>query len=147
VVDQMRFRVHDTERTMTKAVGTFLWMAPEVFRGDQNYGGAVDVYSYGVILWELATRQTPWSDIVRDDLPRLEFFRVFNMALQMGRRPGIPVCVATAYPDYVKILERCWAGDPGDRPLFPEVAEAMAACLRRVACMEYGPTTAADVSL
>lgn len=36
--------------SMTKAAGTVLWMAPEVFRGDQNYGSAVDVYSFGVIM-------------------------------------------------------------------------------------------------
>jgi hypothetical protein len=81
---------------MTKAVGTALWMSPEVFCGNTSYGPAVDVvsgppppslvsaslhqcrfifsrchmvahvltvhlqYSYGIILWELATRKSPW---------------------------------------------------------------------------------------
>jgi serine/threonine protein kinase len=33
----------DARGTMTKAVGTLRWMAPEVFRGDQTYTRAVDV--------------------------------------------------------------------------------------------------------
>jgi serine/threonine protein kinase len=33
----------DVRGTMTKAAGTMLWMAPEVFRGDQAYTRAVDV--------------------------------------------------------------------------------------------------------
>ena len=49
-------RIEDARGNMTKAAGTLLWMAPEVFRGDQNYTSAVDVYSFGIVLWELATR-------------------------------------------------------------------------------------------
>lgn len=42
--------VCDVHGTMTKAVGTLLWMAPEVYRGDRNYGPQADVYSFGIIL-------------------------------------------------------------------------------------------------
>jgi serine/threonine protein kinase len=37
--------VEDAHGNMTKAAGTQLWMAPEVFRGDDSYTPAVDVYS------------------------------------------------------------------------------------------------------
>lgn len=40
----------DAKGTMTKGQGTALWMAPEVWRGDENYGSAIDVYSFGIIL-------------------------------------------------------------------------------------------------
>lgn len=51
------------DMTMTRGVGTVLWMAPELFVGRTKYGPKVDVYSFGVILWELATRENPWSDV------------------------------------------------------------------------------------
>eukprot|EP00035_Acanthoeca_spectabilis_P011822 m.208487 g.208487 ORF g.208487 m.208487 type:complete len:680 (-) comp15455_c0_seq1:2958-4997(-) len=51
--------------TMTKGQGTALWMAPEVWRGDENYGSAIDVYSFGIILWEIATREVPWTEFGR----------------------------------------------------------------------------------
>jgi serine/threonine protein kinase len=66
--------------TMTKAAGTFLWMAPEVFRGDKNYTRDVDVYSFGMVMWELATRKTPWVDELPSD--RTTFFEALNTALQ-----------------------------------------------------------------
>lgn len=52
--------------TMTSGVGTPLWMAPElVLTPTLHYGCEIDVYSFGVILWELLTGQTPWEmDIV-----------------------------------------------------------------------------------
>jgi serine/threonine protein kinase len=38
------------------------WMAPEVLAG-KSYNRAADVYSFGVILWELATWRIPWEDL------------------------------------------------------------------------------------
>ena len=50
------------QATMTRGVGTPLWMAPELFVGGTKYGPEVDVYSFGVIMWELATRKIPWEE-------------------------------------------------------------------------------------
>ena len=37
-------------------------MAPEVLAG-KRYDCAADVYSFGIILWELLTWQIPWEDL------------------------------------------------------------------------------------
>merc|ERR1719272_129355 len=42
--------------------GTFRWMAPEVIR-EETIGLKCDVYSYGIVLWELLTREIPFSDM------------------------------------------------------------------------------------
>ena len=38
------------------------WMAPEVVAG-KSYDRAADVYSFGIILWELATWRIPWEEL------------------------------------------------------------------------------------
>lgn len=45
---------------MTAKVGTFQWMAPEVIAGS-NYTEKADVYSFGIILWEIASREPPYK--------------------------------------------------------------------------------------
>ena len=49
-----------TQGLMTAQCGTFYWMAPEVI-GGQAYTEKADVYSFGVNLWELLTRATPFG--------------------------------------------------------------------------------------
>jgi serine/threonine protein kinase len=40
-------------------IGTPHWMAPEILRGEK-YSSAADVYSFGVILWEMMTLDIPY---------------------------------------------------------------------------------------
>ena len=48
---------------MTKKIGTFQWMAPEVITGDR-YSEKADVFSYGIILWEIASREPPYKSFL-----------------------------------------------------------------------------------
>ena len=45
---------------MTGQCGTYQWMAPEVIEG-RSYTEKADVFSYGIILWELLTRRIPYD--------------------------------------------------------------------------------------
>ena len=49
-------RVQDTVKTMTGGIGTSQYTAPEVLRS-QRYDCKVDVYSFGIILWEMHSKQ------------------------------------------------------------------------------------------
>ena len=54
------------------------WTAPEVLvnpqSNEQDEGGvfttACDVYSYGIVMWEVATGAVPYEDLVEEDLVR-----------------------------------------------------------------------------
>ncbi|RLN25923.1 hypothetical protein BBJ28_00018989 [Nothophytophthora sp. Chile5] len=49
------------EETLTAGVGTVRWTAPEVMLGD-NYSEQADMYSFGVVLSELDTREIPFDE-------------------------------------------------------------------------------------
>jgi len=54
---------------MLQAVGTYQWMAPEVL-SLCPYDVQADVYSYGIVLWEMTHLQIPYGDKTQDQLIR-----------------------------------------------------------------------------
>ncbi|XP_054708065.1 hepatocyte growth factor receptor-like [Uloborus diversus] len=85
------------------------WMAPESLEKG-TYTTKTDVWSYGVVLWELMTRGvTPYPDVDNWDI--LQY-------LKSGRRmPQPSYCPDLLY----EIMLRCWLEDSKDRPTFSEL--------------------------
>ena len=44
-------------------VGTPRWMAPEMMQAQTKIGPSVDIYSFGVVMWEVWSRRKPWSEL------------------------------------------------------------------------------------
>ena len=101
---------HRTQRT--KGVGTPLWMAPEIIAG-KAYGPSADVYSFGIVMWEIAAQAVPWTDV-----PDSNFFmsKLLELITEEVRPPVDP-----AWPSaYSSLMARCWATLPSARPSFFE---------------------------
>ena len=91
-------------------VGTYCWMAPELLNG-QPYNAKSDVYSLGMVMWEVATGQMPYKDTL---LPVM-----INRVIH-GDRPEIPENV----PGYYKAwIEKCWSQDSENRPNCQQLIE------------------------
>ncbi|KAF8409256.1 hypothetical protein HHK36_005330 [Tetracentron sinense] len=84
--------------------GTFRWMAPEMIK-HKPYGRKVDVYSFGLVLWEMVAGTIPYEDMT----PIQAAFAVVNKNL----RPVIPV---NCPPSLRALIEQCWALQPEKRP-------------------------------
>ncbi|KAK6175621.1 hypothetical protein SNE40_014038 [Patella caerulea] len=82
------------------------WMAPESIE-NFTFSNKSDVWSYGVVLWELLTRGvTPYPDVVNSDLVQY---------LQSGKRMKKPKqCTQPIF----ELIEKCWCESPDDRPTF-----------------------------
>ena len=52
---------------MTGKIGTFSWMAPEVITS-KEYSEKADVYSFGIILWELSSRKRPYDGMQKTEI-------------------------------------------------------------------------------
>lgn len=99
--------------------GTPQWMAPEVLRNEPSDEKS-DVYSYGVVLWELATEKIPWD--------HLNSMQVIGAVGFMNQRLEIPNDVD---PRWASIIESCFQSEPKNRPTFQELLERLKDLLRQ----------------
>ncbi|KAJ3690817.1 hypothetical protein LUZ61_019981 [Rhynchospora tenuis] len=114
-------RVKAQSGVMTAETGTYRWMAPEVIE-HKPYDHKADVFSFGVMLWELLTGKIPY-----------EYLTPLQAAVgvvQKGLRPTIP---KNANPKLAELIERCWQQDPTKRPDFAEILEILQHLSKEVA--------------
>ncbi len=103
----------------TKGVGTPLWMAPEIIAG-KKYGPSADVYSFGIVMWEIAAQAVPWEDV-----PDTNFFAAALLRLiTEGQRPVVSDDWPSTYRD---LMARCWATEATERPGFDEACAVLTA--------------------
>ncbi|XP_034038278.1 protein kinase Npk isoform X1 [Thalassophryne amazonica] len=101
-----KFLCHTTHMTV---VGTFPWMAPEVIQS-LPVSETCDTYSYGVVLWEMLTREVPFKGF--------EGLQVAWLVVEKQERLTIPTsCPAS----FAELLRKCWQADPKERPQFKQV--------------------------
>ncbi|XP_063287139.1 mitogen-activated protein kinase kinase kinase 10 [Pelobates fuscus] len=99
--------------TKMSAAGTYAWMAPEVIRLSL-FSKSSDVWSFGVLLWELLTGEVPYREI--DALAV-----AYGVAMNKLTLP-IP---STCPEPFVRILEACWNPDAHSRPSFSCILEQL----------------------
>ncbi|XP_020640197.1 mitogen-activated protein kinase kinase kinase 12 [Pogona vitticeps] len=95
--------------TKMSFAGTVAWMAPEVIR-NEPVSEKVDIWSFGVVLWELLTGEIPYKDVDSSAI----IWGVGSNSLHLP--------VPTSCPDGFKILLRqCWNSKPRNRPSFRQI--------------------------
>ncbi|XP_022606233.1 mitogen-activated protein kinase kinase kinase 9-like [Seriola dumerili] len=97
--------------TKMSAAGTYAWMAPEVIRSSTFSKGS-DVWSYGVLLWELLTGEVPFRGI--DGLAVAYGVAMNKLALPVP---------STCPEPFARLMEDCWSSDPHSRPQFTSVLD------------------------
>ncbi|XP_025990475.1 mitogen-activated protein kinase kinase kinase 13 isoform X5 [Solenopsis invicta] len=86
--------------------GTVAWMAPEVIR-NEPCSEKVDIWSYGVVLWELLSGEIPYKD-------------VDSSAVMWGvGSNSLHLPIPTSCPEgYGLLVKQCWSAKPRNRPAF-----------------------------
>ncbi|CAL9759552.1 unnamed protein product [Musa acuminata subsp. burmannicoides] len=124
---------HSTFLSSKSTAGTPEWMAPEVLR-NENSNEKCDVYSFGVILWELATLRMPWSG--------MNPMQVVGAVGFQERRLDIPKEVD---PLVASIIWECCQTDPNLRPSFAQLTTALRS-LQRLVIPSYQETHSPPVA-
>uniref|UniRef100_A0A667XXB0 Mitogen-activated protein kinase kinase kinase 7 n=1 Tax=Myripristis murdjan TaxID=586833 RepID=A0A667XXB0_9TELE len=109
----------DIQTHMTNTKGSAAWMAPEVFEGS-NYSEKCDVFSWGIILWEVITRKKPFDEIGGSAF-------CIMWAVHRGTRPPL----IKDLPEPIEVLmTRCWDKEPCQRPSMEEVKNTMSSLMK-----------------
>ncbi|KAM3965805.1 TGF-beta activated kinase 1 [Aphomia sociella] len=105
----------DKATYMSNNKGSAAWMAPEVFEGS-SYTEKCDVFSWGIILWEVLSRRKPFED-------GGSAYRIL-WAVHTGQRPNL----IEGCPEPIEqLMTKCWHRVPSERPSMEEVVKLMTA--------------------
>jgi serine/threonine protein kinase len=117
-------------------VGTAEYLAPEQFR--QEVSPASDVWSFGVLAYELLTGQLPFAG---DSLTAL------RVRVEAGRYTPAKVFRPDATPRLLGVIEHCLRRDPAQRPPMTEVLDRLSGTRRQAWNLQPGDWLRARVPL
>lgn len=98
-----------------KIMGTLAWMAPELFKRKAEYTLKADVYSYGIVVWELSSRKIPFEDARGNETLIMQW-------VSSGERDEIP---KETPAKLAKVIQDSWAQEPEKRPNADEVIQQL----------------------
>ncbi|KAH0883206.1 hypothetical protein HID58_059302 [Brassica napus] len=95
--------------------GTLPWMAPELLNGSSNrVSEKVDVFSFGIAMWEILTGQEPYAD--------MHCGAIIGGIVNNTLRPSVPDKCDQMWRE---LMEQCWSFDPAIRPSFTEIIDRL----------------------
>lgn len=107
----------DDVYAMSGETGSLRYMAPEVASGEP-YNYSADVYSFGIILWELNSMKKPFEGLNRD--------LFYERVVHGGERPPL----SRKWPTELgSLMSRCWDADLHNRPKFRDIVVRLDALL------------------
>ncbi|GAB5575749.1 mitogen-activated protein kinase kinase kinase 20 [Prionailurus iriomotensis] len=134
-----RFHNHTTHMSL---VGTFPWMAPEVIQS-LPVSETCDTYSYGVVLWEMLTREVPfkgleglqvaWLVVEKNEKRRFQNCTPPARAKLVAWLPDLSADFVVVYErmrltipsscprSFAELLRQCWEADAKKRPSFKQI--------------------------
>ena len=100
-------------KSKLNAAGTLVYMAPEFLVDESRGNHKVDVYSYGITVWELYSRSRPFLKVSKPKLKR---------DVPSGVRPE-PFEKSDLFPPRIReVIQTCWLTDPQGRPEFSAIS-------------------------
>jgi len=94
--------------------GPYKWMAPESLKRAE-FSVKSDAYSYGVVLYEIISRQEPYPTMTIYEVAQ----RVTNENMKLIVPPSTP-------PKFAQLMISCWESDPAKRPDFQQIGDRLA---------------------
>ncbi|KAK8840115.1 hypothetical protein M9Y10_031053 [Tritrichomonas musculus] len=101
-------KVDTATMSRTQMTGTLKYMAPELLQERTDYDEKVDVYAFGVVVFQI---------LMKGEFPRIGLAEVIS-----GHQAAIPTSVSEFSSELIK---KCWSYKPSDRPSFSEICNIL----------------------
>lgn len=111
---KLKLAISQSAKSNDKGAGTLLWMAPELFLPDGKHSFKSDVYSYGVVMWQLTTRKKPFMNAASP--------HIATTWVTQGVREKIP---ENTPPQLASLIGKCWDQRAEARPTAAEVVQEL----------------------
>lgn len=99
----------------TSGIGTISYMAPELLNFSNHYDIKVDVYAFGILMYEVLTGNMAYSDLPKE---KRNMENIRKIVCE-GERPKIKE--NEIKKSLQAIIEKCWSQNPAERPSFTEI--------------------------
>lgn len=108
--------------------GTPQWMAPEQVNSvpGQQLTPAIDIFSFGTVIWELSTGKVPWQDELQGCRGIEQITRLAQL-LREGTKLTFPAAPDAKWAALQALAQKCLEKDPKNRPLIEETVRALVA--------------------
>lgn len=106
----------DQKALMTAELGTPIWMAPEVIRGE-SYSEKCDVFSFSMILYQMATKILPLAELTSTVI--MEKYKNELYRPSFPKNPEIPKPLQN-------LIMSCWNENANERPSFQQIFDKFA---------------------
>ena len=109
----------------SQRIGNYQYTAPEALRGSFSvpYSKEIDVYSFGILLWEILTGKIPFQEL-KENCDNIE-----EMIIE-GYRPSLNILPDDTPPCIIETINSCWDPTPSKRPTLGKIISILAIILQ-----------------
>ena len=120
-----RFVASGVEGTLN----TWEWVAPETL-SNNTYNQSADVYSFGIICWEISSRSYPFDEYYNVNRfchtdGSLNIIKIKEEIIKNKLRPSISLIDRSTPYEFRTLIESCWIENPSERPSFATIVQLL----------------------